>query len=163
MAETQSLAGASVGRQCCQVFLQQFQTTLALSNAFILLFCLTDDIFYQSAPLPPLEAPAQTWKHLTANTRLLAANAAAAASAQMQLGSALLVSQTRPLEPDSGRWHQFALQTAVAARVSNVETFVENVRSVEFNLKDCLPQVLSPLRTTPKIILTTTRSQRRYK
>ena len=113
--------------------------------------------------MPPLAAPAQTWKHLTANTRLLAANAAAAASAQIQLGSALLVSQTRPLEPDSGRWHQFALQTAVAARVSNVETFVENVPSVEFNLKDCLPQVLSPLRTTPNLILTTTRRQRRYK
>ena len=142
--------------------LQQF-TALALSNAFILLFCLTDGIFYQSAALPPLAAPAQTWKHLTANTRLLAANAAAAASAQIQLGSALLVSQTRPLEPDSGRWHQFALQTGVAARVSNLETIVENVPSVDFNLKDCLPQVSSPLQTTPKIILTTLRGQIGFK
>ena len=113
--------------------------------------------------MPPLAAPAQTWKHLTANTTLLAANAAAAASAQIQLGSALLVSLTRPLEPDSGRCYHPALQTVVAARVSIVETIVENVLFVEFNLKDCLPQVLSPLRTTPKIILTTTRRQRRYK
>ena len=132
-------------------------------NPYLHVSNLTDIIFFQSAALLLLAAPAQTWKHLTANTRLLAANAAAAASAQIQLGSALLVSQTRPLEPDSGRWHQFALQTAVAARVSNVETFVENVPSVEFNLKDCLPQVLSPLQTTPKLILTTTRRQRRYK
>ena len=80
---------------------------------------LSDDIFYQSAALPPLAVPAQTWKPMTANTRLfLLANAAAAASAQMQLGSALLVSPTRPLEPDSGRCHRFAPETAVAARVS---------------------------------------------
>ena len=142
--------------------LQQF-TALALSNAFFGSFCLTDNIFYQSAALPPPAAPAQTWKPKTANTRnLLLANPAAAASAQMQLGSALLVSPTRPLEPDSGRCHRFAPETAVAARVSNVEKIVENVPFVEFNLKDCLQQVLSPLQTTPTVILTTWRRQRRY-
>ena len=102
--------------------------------------------------MPPPAAPAQTWKPKTANTRnLLLANTAAAASAQMQLGSALLVSPTRPLEPDSGRCHQFAPETAVAARVSNVEKIVENVPFVEFNLKDCLQQVLSPLQTTQQL------------
>ena len=86
--------------------------------------CLTDDVFYQSAALPPLAAPAQTWKPKTANTRhLLLANAAAAACAQMQLGSALLVSLTRPLQPDSGKCLHFALKAAVAARV----TILENV------------------------------------
>ena len=130
-------------------------------NAFFLLFCLTDDIFYQSAALAHLAAPAQTWKPKTANTRqLLLANAAAAASAQMQLGSALLVSLTQPLEPDSGRCHRFALQTAVAATVSDLETVVKNVPFVEFILKDCLRQVLSPLQTTPKVILATSRRQR---
>ena len=120
--------------------------------------CLTDDVFYQSAALPPLAAPAQTWKPKTANTRhLLLANAAAAACAQMQLGSALLVSLTRPLQPDSGKCLHFALKAAVAARV----TILENVPFFEFNLKDCLPQVLSHLQTTPKIILTTLRGQRR--
>ena len=87
--------------------------------------------------MPPLAAPAQTWKHLTANTRLLAANAAAAASAQIQLGSAWLVSQTRPLEPDSGRSpQQLVLQMAVATRVRDVENTVKHIPFVEFNLKD---------------------------
>ena len=39
--------------------LQQF-TALALSNAFFGSFCLTDNIFYQRAALPPPAAPAQT-------------------------------------------------------------------------------------------------------
>ena len=111
--------------------------------------------------MPPPAAPAQTWKPKTANTRqLLLTNAAAAASAQMQLGTALLVSLTQPLEPDSGRCHRFALQTAVAATVSDLETVVKNVPFVEFILKDCLRQVLSPLQTTPKVILATSRRQR---
>ena len=103
-------------------------------------------------------------KPLTANTSLLkGANTAAVASAQIQPGSALLVSPIRPLDPESGSsGHHFALKTAVAARVSNVEKIVENVPFVEFNLKDCLQQVLSPLQTTPTVILTTWRRQRRY-
>ena len=79
---------------------------------------LTDHIFYQSAGWPPLAAPAQTLKPMTANTSLqLVANDAAAASARP--GSALLVSLTRPVEPDSGRSPQVVLQTAVAAKVSD--------------------------------------------
>ena len=84
----------------------------------------TDYIFDQNAAWPPPAVPAQTLKP-TANTRLLLANAAAAASAQIQLGSALPVSLTRPLEPDSGRCRHPALQTAVAARVSDLETIVK--------------------------------------
>ena len=67
---------------------------------------------------------------------LLLANNAAAATAQPQPGSTLLVSLTRPLEPDSGRSPQLVLQTAVAARVSDVENIVKHIRFVEFNLKD---------------------------
>ena len=122
----------------------------------------TDYIFDQSAAWPPPAAPAHTLKP-TASTRLLLATTAAAANAQIQLGSALLVSLTRPMEPDSGRCHQLALQTAVAARVSDMETIIESVPFVEFNLKDCLPQVLSPLQTTRRVILTTSRRQRGYK
>ena len=59
-------------------------------------------------------------------------NAAAAASAQ--LGAALLVPPTPSLEPASGRCHPFALQTAVAARVSYAETIVGNAPFVEFDL-----------------------------
>ena len=56
----------------------------------------------------------------------------------MHLGSALLVSLTRPLEPDSGMpCHHPALLTAVAARVSDFEVKDINVLFVEFNLKDC--------------------------
>ena len=67
---------------------------------------------------------------------LLLANNAAAATAQPQPGSTLLVSLTRPLEPDSGRSPQLVLQTAVAARVSDVENIVKHIPFVEFNLKD---------------------------
>ena len=67
---------------------------------------------------------------------LLLANNAAAATAQPQPGSTLLVSLTRPLDPDSGRSPQLVLQTAVAARVSDVENIVKHIRFVEFNLKD---------------------------
>ena len=122
---------------------------------------LADNIFYQSAGWHPLAAPAQTLKPLTA---LFLANTAAAANAQMHLGSALLVSLTRPLEPDSGMiCHHPALLTAAAARVSDFEVKDINVLFVEFNLKDFLPQVLSPLQTTPEVILTTLRGRIGYK
>ena len=108
----------------------------------------------------PLAAPVRAWKLTTANTSMMATTAA-----RTQIGAPLLVSPIRPLDPESGSsgQHHFALKTAVAARVSNVETIVENVPFVEFNLTDCLQQVLSPLQTTPKVILTTWRGQRRYK
>ena len=122
----------------------------------------TDYIFDQSAAWPPPAAPAHTLKP-TASTRLLLATTAAAANAQIQLGSALLVSLTRPMEPDSGRCHQLALQTAVAARVSDMETIIESVPFVEFNLKDYLPQVLSRRQTTPTATLSTTTRRREYK
>ena len=67
---------------------------------------------------------------------LLLANNAAAATAQPQPGSTLLVSLTRPLEPDSGRSPQLVLQTAVAARVSDVENIVKHIPFVVLNLKD---------------------------
>ena len=89
-------------------------------------------VFYQSADWPHPAAPAQTLKSVTANM----ANNAAAASAQPQPGPTLLVSLTRPLEPDSGRSPQLVLQTAVAARVSDVENIVKHIPFVEFNLKD---------------------------
>ena len=122
--------------------------------------CLTDDIFHQSAAWPPSAAPAQTSKPLTV---LFLATTAAAANAQMHLGSVLLVSLTRPLEPDSGRCYHPALQTAVAARVSDMETIIESVPFVEFNLKDYLPQVLSRRQTTPATTLSTTTRRREYK
>ena len=124
---------------------------------------LTDYIFYQSAGWPPLAAPAQTLKPVTANTRLLLANAAAAASAQIQLGSALFVSLTRPVEPDSGRSPQVVLQEGVAAKVSDEENIVNNIPFVEFNLKDCFPQVLSPRQTTQAPTPTTSTRRRQYK
>ena len=134
------------------------------SGSFSLIACLsyTDYIFDQNASWSPPAVPAQTLKP-TANTRLLLANAAAATSAQIQLGSAWPVSLTRPLEPDSGRCHRFALQTAVAARVSDMETIIESVPFVEFNLKDYLPQVLSRRQTTPTATLSTTTRRREYK
>ena len=46
---------------------------------------LTDQISHQSAALPPLAAPAQTWKPRTANMNTLAI-IVAAASAQIHLG-----------------------------------------------------------------------------
>ena len=61
-----------------------------LLKTFSLIPCLflTDNLFYQSAASPPLAAPAQTWKSVTANTRalLFLANAVAAANAQIHLG-----------------------------------------------------------------------------
>ena len=62
---------------------------------------LTDQISYQSAALPPLAAPAQTWKSETANMNTLAI-IAAAASAQIYLGSALLVFSIQQLELEHG-------------------------------------------------------------
>ena len=68
---------------------------------------------------------------------LLLANNAAAATAQPQPGSTLLVSLTRPLERDSGRSpQQLVLQTDVAARVSDVDNIVKHIPFAEFNLKD---------------------------
>ena len=90
-------------------------------------------VFYQSADWPHPAAPAQTLKSVTANM----ANNAAAASAQPQPGPTLLVSLTRPLEPDSGRSpQQLVLQMAVATRVRDVENTVKHIPFVEFNLKD---------------------------
>ena len=88
-----------------------------------LLARLTDCcIFYQSVALPPPAAPAQTWKPKTASINTFLAITAAAASVQIHLGSALLVSSTQQLESDSGGQH-FALQEAVAARVSGGDRF----------------------------------------
>ena len=85
---------------------------------------LADCIFYQSAALPPLVAPAQTWKRTTANTNTFMETTAAAASVQIHIGSALLVFSTQQLEPDSGSQQtHFVLQKAVAARVSRWEKF----------------------------------------
>ena len=71
----------------------------------------TDYTFYQSVALPPLVAPAQAWKPKSANMNTLASTAAVA-SAQIRLGSSLLVFSIQPLqlelEPDSGSQH-FAL------------------------------------------------------
>ena len=87
---------------------------------------LTDLYLYQSAALPPLlAAPAQTWKPKTVNMNGLANNAAAA-SAQIHLGSASLVSWTPPLELESGRGTPFALLKAAAARVS-VDLLIQNL------------------------------------
>ena len=92
-------------------------------------------VFYQSADWPHPAAPAPTLKSVTANMSLFLANTAAAASAQP--GSTLLVSLTRPLEPDSGRSpQQLVLQMAVATRVRDVENTVKHIPFVEFNLKD---------------------------
>ena len=43
-------------------------------------------ILYQSAALPPLAAPAQTWKLTTANMNTFLASTAAAASALIHVG-----------------------------------------------------------------------------
>ena len=80
---------------------------------------LADHIFYQSVALPPLAAPAQTWKPTTATLDTLGSNAAAA-SAQIHLGSLWLVSLMLPLGQDSGSLH-FVLHKAVPARVSGEE------------------------------------------
>ena len=62
---------------------------------------LTDQISYQSVALPPLAAPAQTWKPKTVKMNTLAITAAAA-SAQIRLCSALLVFLMQPLDPVTG-------------------------------------------------------------
>ena len=67
--------------------------------------------------MPPLAAPAQTWKPTTANMKTLAI-IAAAASAQIHLGSALLVFSIQQLELEHGSQYHFALQEDVAMRVS---------------------------------------------
>ena len=55
----------------------------------------------QSAAMPPLAAPAQIWMLTNVNMNILA-SAAAAASVQIHLGAASLVSSIQQLEPDSG-------------------------------------------------------------
>ena len=84
------------------VFLRRFLFVLLIS-------------FPQSAALPPLAAPAQTWKPTTAKPSTLASTAAAASA---HLGSALLVSLIQLARLDSGRSLHFALQKAVAVKVS---------------------------------------------
>ena len=82
-------------------------------------------IFHQSAALPPLAAPAQTWKPTTAKMIMLLASTAAAASVEIQVGSALLVSSTQQLEPNIGsQKYHFALQMAVAMKVSGAKKMV---------------------------------------
>ena len=77
-------------------------------------------IFHQSAALPPLAAPAQTWKPTTATMNTFMTATAAAASVQIQVGSALLVSSTQQLEPNIGsQKSHFALLMAVAVKVSD--------------------------------------------
>ena len=67
--------------------------------------------------MPPIAAAARTLKVTTANMNFWPATIAAAASAL--LGSALLVSSTQPPESDSGSRTHFALQMAVAVKVSD--------------------------------------------
>ena len=74
--------------------------------------------------MPPLAAPAQIWMLTTVNMNILAI-AAAAASVQIHIGSALLVSLTPSLEINCGS-HNFALQEAVPARVSG-KLFVKTI------------------------------------
>ena len=81
-------------------------------------------IFYQSAALPSLAVPVQTWKSVTSKMNTLASTAAAA-SAQIHLGSALLVFSTQQLDPDSGSQSHFALQEAAAAKVSAEKIIVQ--------------------------------------
>ena len=116
-------------------------------------------MFHQSAALPPLAAPAQIWKPTTA-TMITFMTTAAAASVQIQVGSALLVSSTQQLEPNIGsQTSHFALQMAVAMKVS------DNMKIVKIFLffKHSLPQVMSPHQTTLATTQTTWRRQRRYK
>ena len=120
-----------------------------------LLLCLTDNIFYQSAALPPLAAPAQTWKPTSANMNTFMATTAAAASAQIQVGSALSVFSIQPPELESGSQsiRHFAQLKAVAARVSDRELFFFTI----------FPQVFSAHQTTLTSILTTLTRLRQYK
>ena len=77
---------------------------------------------YQSVALPPLAAPAQTWKLKTANMILLE-NIAAAANAQIHLGSSSNVSSIQQRVQSCGsqlsQTHKLVLQRAVAAKVRN--------------------------------------------
>ena len=74
--------------------------------------------------MPPLAAPAQTWKSTTAKINGLATTAAVA-SAQIHLGSALLVFSIQQLELEHGSQYHFALQEDVAARVSGEKEIVK--------------------------------------
>ena len=87
-------------------------------NPYLHVSNLTDIIFFQSAALLLLGAPAQTWKPKTANMTGLASTAAVA-NAQIHLGLALLVFLMQLLEKNFGSEHtRIALQRAVASRVS---------------------------------------------
>ena len=66
--------------------------------------------------MPPLAAPAQTWKPTTAKMN---GSASTAAAASAHLGSALLVFLIQPLEKESGNRNHFVLQKAVAVMVSD--------------------------------------------
>ena len=118
-------------------------------------------IFHQSAALPPLAAPAQIWKPKTATMNTFLLTTAAAASVQIQVGSALLVSSTQQLEPNIGSQctHHFALQMAVAVKVS------DNMNMVKIFLffKHSLPQVWSPHQTTLATTHPIWRRPRRYR
>ena len=75
----------------------------------------------QSVASPPLAAPAQTWRLKTANMNICMASTAAATSAWVLIGLALLVSSIQQLEPRAGSQNiHFVPQKAVAARVSVV-------------------------------------------
>ena len=114
----------------------------------------TDQISYQSAALPPLAASAQTWKPKTANMNTLLATIAAAASAQIHLGSALLVFSIQQLELEHGSQYHFALQEDVAARVSGGKEIVKMCFSLILEIF-FFPQALLPQQTIPTTILIT--------
>ena len=97
--------------------------------------CLIVVSFCQSAALPPLAVPAQTWKPTTAKMNLWLTSTAAAASAQIHLGSALLVFSTQQLELDSGSQSHSVLQKAVAVKVSGGCSWTQYI-------KNSVPQVL---------------------
>ena len=79
---------------------------------------------------------------------------AAAASAQIHLGSALLVFSIQQLELEHGSQYHFALQEDVAARVSAGKEIVKMCLSLILE-KSFLPQALLPQQTIPTTILIT--------
>ena len=91
------------------------------------MYFLLQPYTYQIVALPRLAAPAQTWKPTTANTNTFMRTTAAVASVQIKLGSVLLVSSAQQMGPDCGSQctPHFALQKAVAARVSGGDSFVK--------------------------------------
>ena len=97
---------------------------LIFAQPLILVAWLSSDCtFYQSAASPSLAASAQTRKPTNANMNTSMATTAAAASAKIHLGSALLVFSTQQLDPDSGSQKTHVLQKSVAAMVSGGARF----------------------------------------